>query len=452
LRPAIVKNETLLQRASRVAGTASIVACSSAASQRQGRNRRVISPVVPGSGDGATLRVLGGASHAAVLDALLSEEGWAYASTAPVEPGDLGRFHALFGRDSLICALQVLPARPDVARATLRALAARQGRRKDPEIEEEPGKIGHEFRDAAPAEFVAGGYAPVRDGQFRYYATSDATSWFLVVLERLGDARLAAELEPARRRAAAWLEHALAGGGGFVRHATEHPRGALTQTGWRDTGTGANGGGIAAPDGSLAPSPLADADCQAVAYAALRSLARLTGDAVWDARAGELAGRVCAAFGPDVMALGGDGTPVSGAGSQLGWLLWSGVLDADPSAAAAVADRVCEPDVLTPWGLRTLSSEHPAFDAHAYHRGSVWPFDCWLGWGGLRGAGRADAAERVRAGVLAALERLGRAPELYAVTRSGELESSPLANRVQAWSVGARWALEQGWDGRVSRP
>ena len=62
------------------------------------------------------------------LEPLLSDEGWAYASLPPQEPGDPGRFHALFGRDSLITALQVLPAAPDVARATLRALAARQGR------------------------------------------------------------------------------------------------------------------------------------------------------------------------------------------------------------------------------------------------------------------------------------------------------------------------------------
>ena len=54
------------------------------------------------------------------LDELLSEEGWPYASTPPVEEGDPGRFHALFGRDSLITSLQVLPARPEVARATLR--------------------------------------------------------------------------------------------------------------------------------------------------------------------------------------------------------------------------------------------------------------------------------------------------------------------------------------------
>jgi glycogen debranching enzyme len=69
---------------------------------------------------------------------------------------------------------------------------------------------------------------------------------------------------------------------------------------------------------------------------------------------------------------------------------------------AAYAQRLCEPDVLTDYGLRTLSSEHPQFAPDAYHRGAVWPFDSWLGWGGLRAAGREAEAERVRRGVLAA--------------------------------------------------
>ena len=54
----------------------------------------------------------------------------------------------------------------------------------------------------------------------------------------------------------------------------------------------------------------------------------------------------------------------------------------------------------------------------------------------------------MRSGVLAALDRLGRAPELYAVTRDGDLEPAPAANRIQAWTVGARWALEHDWGGR----
>ena len=53
------------------------------------------------------------------LDPLLSEEGWPHASLPPVEPGDPGRFYALFGRDSLITALQVLPERPEVEEQVL---------------------------------------------------------------------------------------------------------------------------------------------------------------------------------------------------------------------------------------------------------------------------------------------------------------------------------------------
>src|ERR1700710_1916677 len=114
------------------------------------------------------------------LEPLLSLEGWAHASTPPVEANDPGRFHALFGRDSLITALQLLPARPEIARATLRALALRQGTRFDRGTLEEPGKIGHEFRDAPPESFVAAGWP--RDGAFSYYGTADATAWFLVLL------------------------------------------------------------------------------------------------------------------------------------------------------------------------------------------------------------------------------------------------------------------------------
>jgi len=396
------------------------------------------------------------------LDELLSPDGWPYASTPPVEPGDPGRFHALFGRDSLICSLQVLPARPDVAHATLRALAALQGREEHPGTLEAPGKIGHEFRPRAPDGFVRAGWPD--EGEFRYYGTADATSWFLIVLaaacdraaaeggrggaDRAGGHALARELEAAWRAAGGWLERALKRGGGLVRHAPGS-WGALSQQGWRDAidpvSQEGQGSGILRPDGTQPDPPLADVDSQAAAHAALWALTRLSGDDGWEALAAGLRSRL-ADLGPDVMAVEGDGTPVPGAGSQLGWLLWAGALDGD--ARAAAAGRLCEPDVLTASGLRTLSSDSSVFAPGHYHRGSVWPFDSWLGWGGLRAAGRDEEAERVRTGVLAALDRLGRAPELYAVTRAGEVQPIPLSNRVQAWTVGARWALENRWDGR----
>ena len=116
-------------------------------------------------------------------------------------------------------------------------------------------------------------------------------------------------------------------------------------------------------------------------------------------------------------------------------------------AARAAAARLCEPDILTAHGLRTLAATDPNFGADRTTtaarsgrstRGSAGA--------GLRACGRAREAERVRTGVLAALDELGRAPELYAVE---PLAPIALSNRVQAWTVGARWALEHSWDGRV---
>ena len=57
----------------------------------------------------------------------------------------------------------------------------------------------------------------------------------------------------------------------------------------------------------------------------------------------------------------------------------------------------------------------------------------------------------MRHGVLDALDRLGHAPELYAVTNDGRVERIGYANRLPAWTVGARWALEHGWTG-AARP
>jgi glycogen debranching enzyme len=383
------------------------------------------------------------------LDAVLGPDGWTYASSTPVDPDDPGRFRALFGRDSLITALQLLPSRPDVAAATLRAHAALQGKVDDAATDEEPGKIVHEYRPEAEQRFVDMGW-PVRDGVLRYYGSADSTSWFLVLLAALDDGVLADELAAVWRAASAWLERALQRGAGLVRNGPRLASGGLVQQGWRDTTDpqASYGGGILRADGNVPEPPLADADTQAVAVAALRAVAALSGDEKWEALATRTATLIAECFTPETMALDGHDARVWGAGSQLGWLLWADALPAH--VRGAYAERLCSPDVLTDWGLRTLSSEHPQFAPEAYHRGAVWPFDSWLGWGGLRAAGFPDEAERVRRGVLGGIERLGHAPELYAVTDSGP-QRIPIANQVQAWTVGARFALENGWDGRARR-
>ena len=382
------------------------------------------------------------------MASVLSDDGWPYASSLPIDGEDPGRFHALFGRDSLIFSLQVMPRHPEVARATLRTLAALQGRRFDAETDEEPGKIVHEYRPHAERRFEEMGW-PVRNGELRYYGSADGTSWFLVVLAALADDGLEEELSQSWREASAWLEQALEHGDGLVRHGPRTASGGLAQQGWRDTidPLGGDGGGILDANGRAPDPPLADADTQAITVAALRAAARLSRDDRWLSIAERTTETIAAAFTPDTIAVDRSNRRISGAGSQLGWLLWA---DALPCAErGAYAERLCQPDVLTDFGLRTLSSEHPRFSPSAYHRGSVWPFDSWLGWGGLRAGGREAEAERVRRGVLAALDRLGDAPELYAVTANGP-ERIAIANRIQAWTVGARSALEQGWDGRFT--
>jgi glycogen debranching enzyme len=365
-----------------------------------------------------------GAQGVPGLEDLLSAEGWPYASSLPVSRDDPGRFHALFGRDSLITSLQVLPVRPDVARATLRALGARQGTEHDPGTLEAPGKIGHEFRDEPPDSFV--GWP---SGEFRYYATADATSWFLVVLAASRDGELVAELEANWRAAGRWLSAELDAGGGLIRYRSG-TLGGLTHQGWRDAidpAADGNGGGTLHPDGRSPRPPLADADTQAVTVAALRALARLTGDDEWRQRHDQLRNLVTTTFLPDVVMVDSEG-PVQGPGSQLGWLLWADALE--PQAVPDVADRLCSPDILTRYGLRTLSSGSAVFGETAYHRGAIWPFDSWLGWGGLRAAGRRKEAEKVRLGVLAAIDELGDYPELYGATRDGSLARVSAANHV----------------------
>ena len=218
------------------------------------------------------------------LAEVLAPDGWANASSASLGAGDPGRYNCLFGRDSLITALAVLPARPDVAAATLRALAAIQGTREDVTWDEEPGKIVHEVR---PGISVARqGYLglEVPDGELRYYGSADSTPLFLHVLAMTGDAALAAELEPAWRAAGDWLLGALERGGGLLRWHRRAP-GGLVQQGWRDTvdpiaqeGSPSQGSGIVHEDGSAPEPPVADGDTQAAALAGLRGLARLSGD------------------------------------------------------------------------------------------------------------------------------------------------------------------------------
>ena len=106
-------------------------------------------------------------------------------------------FMTVFGRDTLITSLQTMLLGPELATASLDALAALQARKDDPSIDAEPGKILHELRRGRAAETWFG----------TYYGTVDATPLYLdpalrgLALDRRPECRPAAEGAGARRSA-----------------------------------------------------------------------------------------------------------------------------------------------------------------------------------------------------------------------------------------------------------
>jgi glycogen debranching enzyme len=368
----------------------------------------------------------------AALDLVRSPEGWLQAS------GNDGRFASLFGRDALIAALQVLPIDVEIAHATLARLGQELGATDDAETEQEPGKVLHEARDGDLANYVAHGW-PVRDGRLRYWGSVDASPWFLVLFGALvrggHDVR---PHEPAARRVAerlAALEMPVA----YVRRAR---RGGLAHHGWRDVAADleGEGHGVVGERGTPLRPPVALAQVQALVWRALAEVA-----AVLDDRYHVAAARARAAFFDTFVGAshelpafarhaGGIDRSIT---SDLGQVLWSGVLDDTPAVETAARARLSAPDLATPYGIRSLSTAHVAFREDGYHTGAVWPFDTWLG------------APAHWPGVVEACRALGGFPELYVVGVDGTLSAHPESCPVQAWTVGAVLAIGAGWDGRA---
>jgi glycogen debranching enzyme len=47
----------------------------------------------------------------------------------------------------------------------------------------------------------------------------------------------------------------------------------------------------------------------------------------------------------------------------------------DERLAGPTIGRFIAEDLFSGWGIRTLSSKHPAYNPYSYHRGSVWPVE-----------------------------------------------------------------------------
>jgi glycogen debranching enzyme len=351
-------------------------------------------------------------------------------------------FMALFGRDSLITSYQALPFVPELARTTLQALAAAQATDFDDFRDAEPGKILHELRHGELTHFGERPHSP-------YFGSADSTPLFLVVLDEYerwtGDGQTIRELEPAARAALHWLEtYADTNGDGYVDYHTRNPVSGLANQCWKDSWNS-----IAHPDGRLATLPRSVVEIQGYAYDARVRMARLARDCYGDVALADRLERDAKAFKdrfavdfwlPDkgfyALALDGERRPVPTLTSNIGHLLWSGLV-ADEHVEP-VTRHLMSPEMFSGWGVRTLAEGQALFNPIEYHNGTVWPHDTALIAAGLARYGRRAEAGALALALLQAAPHFAyRLPEVfvgYSRAATAGPVAFPTACSPQAWA------------------
>ncbi len=354
-------------------------------------------------------------------------------------------FMTMFGRDSIFTSLQALPFTPELAATTLRVLGEWQGSRRDDFRDEDPGRILHEMRYGEMTAFEDRPHSP-------YYGSVDATPLYVVLLDEYerwtGDTDLVRELEQEARAALNWIDaYADLQHTGYIWYQRRNEASGLENQCWKDSWDS-----ISFRDGRLPGFPRATGELQGYAYDAKVRGARLA-RVVWDDpaladRLEQEAADLKQRFNRDywvedgdyyALALDPDGKQVDALTSNIGHLLWSGIVDA--SRAEAVARHLLGPRLFSGWGVRTLAEGEARYNPIGYHVGTIWPFDnSFIAWG-LRRYGFKNEAATIAAGILDAAAFFdGRLPEAFG-GYDRELTQYPVqyptACSPQAWSTGA---------------
>jgi glycogen debranching enzyme len=357
-------------------------------------------------------------------------------------------FMAVFGRDTIITCLQTLLFGPELARTALEVLAELQAKEDDPSRDAEPGKIVHEVRHGKAA----------RTWHERYYGTADATPLYLILLSEVwrwtDDAALVRELKQPALAALDWIgKYGDRDGDGFVEYErrTEH---GLENQSWKDSWDSQR-----FHDGTLAQTPIAPCEVQGYVYDAKRRVAELARE-VWrdrelaarlDKEADELRERFDEAFwvedrgGFYALALDADKRQVDSLCSNIGHLLWSGIVQ--PRRVDAIVDQLMGDDLWSGWGVRTMSTADAGYNPLSYHNGTVWPHDNSIIAAGLARYARWPEAQRVIQRMLTAAQHFNyQLPEVFAGMRRSETPfpiAYPTAARPQAWAAGTPVLLLQ---------
>lgn len=286
-------------------------------------------------------------------------------------------YGTLFGRDALTLCGQAMFFSPRLAEGALRLLSRYVGSKDDDFYDEQPGRIPQQVRDG-PLGLL--GITP----WLHDYGDYAAPCAFLVLLAGhhivMGSKEITREfLEPARR-VLDWLDtRADLDGDGFLEYKTRSPKGQKHQ-GWKDSGDP-----VRYEDGREVEPPIAPCEIQGYWYAAKLLMAEVflaMGEPshAFDLfrQAQELKKRFNEKFwmpGEKFLAFGldADKKQIKSIASNAGHCLTTGIIDR--KYTRDLVRRLMAPDMFSGWGIRTLSSQHPAYNPIKYHLGSVWPVE-----------------------------------------------------------------------------
>jgi len=167
--------------------------------------------------------------------------------------------------------------------------------------------------------------------------------------------------------------------------------------------------------------------------------------------ADELYGRFNEAFWVDArggyyaVGLDADKRQIDSMTSNMGHLLWSGIVPED--RAAVVARQLMSDPMFSGWGVRTMSTQDAGFNPIGYHLGTIWPHDNSIIAAGFARYGLREEANRI---ILAQLEAAKfsefRLPEAFAGfdRNIGRFPVPyPTACSPQAWATGAPFLFLQ---------
>lgn len=354
-------------------------------------------------------------------------------------------FLTVFGRDTLITAYQSMAFGPQLARGALLELASTQGTRIDDFRDEQPGKIMHEIRQG---ELTVLGLKP----HSPYYGSADSTMLWLILLSEYwrwtGDSALVHTLAPNIRAALDWMDaYGDLDGDGYVEYQTRSPQGLGNQC-WRDSWDGVQGS-----DGQIPFLPVATCELQGYVYdAKVRAAELYRGPlddpdtaAALDAAAAALKERFDRDFwiphrgGYYALGLDGDKAHIDSMTSDMGHLLWSGIVSED--RADVIVRQLMSPAMFSGWGIRTMSTEDKGYNPIGYHLGTVWPHDNSLIAMGMARYGYREEANQLAMAMFDAAEFSGyRLPEAfsgYGRSVSRFPVPYPTACSPQAWATAA---------------